>query len=243
MTSAQDLDDLCGRLNETRPAWVSGGSLSDSGTHFLAEAVVGSNAGQAVEIGTATGFSTAVLASALALRGDDFYVSSFDLYRTWNRDESRAVGDAAREIVPELMDHISFLTEKTCADISDRFEPGTVDFLFIDANHGHPFPALDLLVPLDRLAPGAIVVLDDINLPVIHPQFEDWGAHHLFYELQVEKVEGAFHQSGHAGMGLFRLPVDVDSLRSQLLKIVESHEWQYNVPLPVLDQIGLTGQR
>jgi hypothetical protein len=62
---------------------------------------------------------------------------------------------------------------------------------FIDANHKHLWPTLDLLAALPCLRAGATVPLHDINnLPVTHPQFAGWGVKHLFDDLDVEKQAG-----------------------------------------------------
>ena len=110
----------------------------------------------------------------------------------------------------ELIERVVFRAPATVADIRDDFAQDEIRFLFIDANHRHPWPTLDLLGALDYLAPGATVVLHDINLPVIHPEYSDWGAKHLFDSLAVEK-EAA--QDGEDNIGAIRIPGERDALR------------------------------
>ena len=234
-----EVEELCERLYRDRPSWVVGGSLSRAGTFFLADALLASKAQVVVEIGTATGFSAAVLASVLewaAARGGvkrDFSITTFDISERWNRDRSRRTGDAARELVPDLLDRVTFCNPTTSADLHTHLEPSSVQFLYIDANHAHPWPTVDLLLALDVLRPGATVVLDDVNLPLVHPEYPDWGAHYLFYDLTIgDKVPGATCDSNGSSvptMGSFRIE-DKTELRTELLRILEGHEWQTKVP-------------
>ena len=225
-------DELYRRL----PAWVSGGSLSGVGARFLATSLLSSGASTAVEIGTATGFSSALLASVLdaanksGLVDDDFGVVTIDISPQWYVDRSRATGEAAREVAPHLVDHIEFVNPYDASEVPRRFSPDSVQFLFIDANHAHPWPTLDLLLSLPALKPGAAVVLDDINLPLIHPSNHDWGAHHLFYGVEVTKEEGAFISDAHASMGRLEVPFDKASFGAQLLAVLDGNEWQTEIP-------------
>lgn len=196
----------------------------------------------ALEIGTATGYSAALMATVLGAATvagtvpNDFQVVTIDISDRWYVDDTRATGAAAAELAPDVLEHIAFLNPLTAAAVVNRFPADSLPFLLIDASHAHPWPTLDLLLCLPVLAPGATVVLDDINLAIVRPEFPDWGAHHLFYGLSVAKEEGAFDVSGVAGMGKLSVPVDKASLAHELVHLLDAHEWQRTVPEDVVRQ-------
>lgn len=228
-------------LRQRRPSWVTG-SLSWNGSTFLATCLLGSGADTAVEVGTASGYSTAVLAAVLDLAArhsviDRYRVDTFDVSPSFYADRAHATGAAARELVPELLDRISFHTGKTAADVPDVFERDSLSFVFIDANHKHPWPTLDLLLVLPCLKTGAVVVLDDVNLPIARPEFPAWGAHHLLQGVAVPVTCSTTEGHGYANMGSFRVPSDREGFRQRLLGVLDEHRWEAaEVPEPILDQ-------
>jgi len=227
-------NDFCDDLSRSRPGWVTEGSISFEDARFLFEQALEHGRDLMVEIGTASGFSTAVLAHAAHFRhaagtgGRTWRVVSYDIEPDVYYDASRRVGDAARELLPEpLMRQVEFRNPATALDVAEENGRGQIGFIFIDANHQHPWPALDLLATLDSLAPGAVVVLHDVNLPLIHPEFADWGVKFLFDELDVEK---ATPDLDPPNIGSITIPHDKEALRRQLLELVAAHEWGVAVP-------------
>ena len=104
-----------------------------------------------------------------------------------------------------------------------RHVADSIRFLFLDANHSHPWPALDLLALLEVLGAGATVVLHDVNLPRIHPEFSEWGVNHVFEDLKVEKVVPDVELPN---IGAFVVPNAKEQVRDQLIGIVQSHPWE-----------------
>jgi predicted O-methyltransferase YrrM len=231
-------------LNE-RPKWVTQGSLGASDSHFLFKTAAHARAPVAVEIGTASGFSTTVLSHALnvasqtGLIGADFRVISYDVSPKCLFNRSRDVGDAAREQLPaDLLSHVAFRNPATAADFGKFHLPNEIGLLFIDGNHKHPWATLDLLAALPYLAPGGTVVLHDINLPQINPKFPDWGAQYLFDGLDVEK--DVPHDSKIPNIGSFVVPEDKGALEAQLRRILYAHKWQVPVGDHYLRRLGLS---
>jgi hypothetical protein len=95
-----------------------------------------------------------------------------------------------------------------------------------------------LLAALPYLAPRATVVLHDINLPQIHPQFDEWGAQYLFDGLDVQKdvPDGLTLPN----IGSFVVPEDKKVLEAQLRKILSAHKWQVAVNGHYLRRLGLS---
>src|SRR3954449_841757 len=82
-----------------RPAWAKG-SVSLSDARFLYDRALNSTAETVVEIGTASGVSTAVLCSAVARRATDYTIATYDISPTFYGDRRRRAGSAAKEMLP-----------------------------------------------------------------------------------------------------------------------------------------------
>jgi predicted O-methyltransferase YrrM len=236
-------DNFCEAFYAQRPQWIDG-SLSRSDARFLFKTAMEGHTSLAVEIGTASGFSTSVLCHALNFASkagvitSDYSVVSYDISPYFYADETKRVGDAAREqLPPQLMEHIILRHPATAADLKQYHANDEIQFMFIDANHQHPWPTLDLLAALDSLSLGAVVLLHDINLPVRNPNFPDWGAKHLFDDLDVEK--GVPQDEEIPNIGSIVIPEDKEQLRSQLMTILFAHEWKIDVKEDYLDRIGI----
>lgn len=229
--SLEPLLSLADSLFNKMPPWITAGSLGNDDTRYLMTAAYCARADVAVEIGTASGFSTLALCHALdrahaaGLIGDDFRVISYDILTAFYGDPSKRVGDAVREQLPaSLLKHVIFRNPATADDLGSFHPRNGIRFLFLDADHRHPAPTLDLLKALPYLAPGATVVLHDINLPVLHPSCQDWGVKHLFDGLTLPKV--AASEDYVSNIGSFIVPEDKPELENQLRRILDAYEWQ-----------------
>jgi predicted O-methyltransferase YrrM len=175
-----------------------------------------------VELGTASGVSTAVLLKAMAAAhgreasAGDWSVQTYDLLSHCYWDSSIPVGYAVNIMAPELASRAVFHAPGVAADIARDFGPaaaGPLPLVFIDACHQHPYPVGDLLGLLPALAPGAWVILHDINLPARAAEYElrtggkvHWGergAKLLFDHWPYEKLTGC---GGVPNIGAIRLP-------------------------------------
>jgi predicted O-methyltransferase YrrM len=218
----------------TRPDWITG-SLSHHDARFLFRQTLEASPTVAVEIGTASGLSTAVICYALSFANQagavpsDFRVVSYDIDRRFYADRKRRVGDAAREMIPaDLLAHITFRAPAIAADVRKHHGLNEVAFLFLDANHQHPWPTLDLLAVLDYLGSGAIVILHDINLPLRLPDTEaHWGVKYLFDDSNVDKATS--REKLLPNVGRITIPDDKVAFRDQLLEILFAHPWEADV--------------
>lgn len=240
------VDSYSGGIYNRRPDWVTG-SLSYEGAKFLFRSVLQARASTVVEIGTASGLSAAMachaldVASRAGIIDSDFSVVSYDVSQFFYADPSKRVGDAAREFVPPpLLGHIDFRNPATAADVRDHLGPDRLGFLFIDGNHEHPWPTLDLLATLDCLREGAVVVFDDINLPLLQPEHQGWGAKYLFDSLNLEKD---LAKGGKIPcMGSIIVPSDKVSLRATLHEVLYMHGWQTSIDEGYLARLGILQQ-
>jgi hypothetical protein len=120
-----------------------------------------------VEIGTLTGFSAAIIAAALRRQsggGNPGWVDTVDLAAQCFIDQTRPTGFEIAESFPDLASMIRLHIPHNSTVVRALAESDELEMVFIDADHQHPLPLLDLL----RLAPfvtgGGWIVLHDIQL-------------------------------------------------------------------------------
>lgn len=192
------------------PRWVQG-EVAFADAWFLTEMVRCLRPERMVEIGVASGVSSAVLLAALRECGGR--LESFDLLDRCYFDPSRAVGEAVGEMAPELAGSWRLRTGLTAIDVGRELAGADLPLAFIDADHQHPWPVVDLLALRPVLRPGAWVILHDIALPRCADQVEQttgtkvpWrhrGVELLFEAWPHEKLRG---QGASYNIGAVRMP-------------------------------------
>lgn len=231
-----------------RAKWVTG-SVSQNDARFLFNTATQARVSHVVELGTGSGFTAGLLCHALHVNhrsgniGPDFDIVTYDESLTVYYAPKRRVGDAAREqLSPALLRRITFRNPATALNIARDYAADSIEFLFIDANHRHPWPALDLFALLDALRPGATVVMHDINLPLVNPQFQDWGAKYLFDGL--ETMKDVPDDGEVPNIGRFVIPEDKARLKAQILDVLVRHKWEEDPRVTCrpdyLEEIGIT---
>lgn len=211
----------------TPPADARGAVLLDDAL-FLWDMVRCVRPRTMVELGTASGVSTAVLLRAMADAHADapWRVETFDLLSHVYWDARVPVGYAAARMAPSLADRVAIHAGRVAADIGREFGPrgarrgALLSLVFIDACHKHPYPVADLLGVLPALAPGAWVILHDINLPARAADYAartgesvHWGergAQRLYDAWPHEKIAGG---GAVPNIGAVRLPERVPGER------------------------------
>lgn len=226
-------DAFCDELYASRPAWTRG-MISKYDARYLYRRVARAGAGTVVEIGTSSGVSTLFICYALhhayqaGRIGPNFKVLSYDIRTHFYDATDILIGQAAMEVLrPDLLQHVEFRNPATAPDVRAEHELDSLGLVFIDADHRHPWPTLDLLAFLDVVRPGGEVVLHDINLPVAYPEFQDWGAKHLFDDAKCEKLT---ETTDVGNIGSILVPLDKETLRGQLHGILDAHPWEVEVP-------------
>jgi predicted O-methyltransferase YrrM len=170
-----------------------------------------------VEIGTLTGFSTAIIAAAIQHQHgpqQGFTVETIDNHTRCIIDESRPVGFEIPDLIPDLVSTVRIHTGRESDVVSEIAEPGEFGLAFIDADHRHPWPLLDVL----RLAPyiqaRGWIVLHDIQLGSFGqvecaagkpPDANPYGAEWLFDRWPFRKIR-SFQ------IGAIELPPDPSAL-------------------------------
>ena len=130
------------------------GSLTLADTLFLAAMASILSPSRVIEVGTGTGFSSALIAAIVRQRAGvqcTVCVETIDANIHYQRDESVQTGCDIAVLIAECAGSVRVHSPRESDFIDQLAKPNELQFGFIDANHKHPCPLLDLLrVPGSR---------------------------------------------------------------------------------------------
>jgi len=205
----------------TQPGGFAFGMLTRSDILFAAGVASILRPLMALEIGTASGFSAAIIAKVMALRlaesaheNGAVLVHTIDKSATFSFDRSKPVGFGIELMTPELRDRIALHPLHESSYCRQIVHPGQISLGFIDGNHRHPWPLSDLLQLLGVMGNGWIL-LHDIDLPGVVERARAAGQ-----ATEVEPAAGAKlifeHWPGRkiscGNIGAIQVPLDLESL-------------------------------
>ncbi|MDQ6809097.1 MAG: class I SAM-dependent methyltransferase [Verrucomicrobiota bacterium] len=172
-----------------------------------------------VEIGTLTGFSAAVIGDAVVqhqhAEAESLVVDTIDLRECCATDETKPVGFEIPRLVPRLAGRIRVHAREDARYVEQIARAGELELVFIDADHQHPRPTLDLIRVSRFVRLGGWVAVHDIDLgslgermraagtPLSHGS--PFGAQWLFEAWPFEKISGG-------NIGALRLPANLRDL-------------------------------
>ncbi len=237
------------------PQWARG-FVRFSDALFLWDVIEAAKPRRAVEIGTASGVSTAALISAIAhfsrleeMEGQTL-VSTFDIASRCYFDGTRPIGAAVAQVVPDLVNYVSIHPGTTAIDAAKHFNIGQIDFAFIDGDHRHPIPTIDLIALLYALKPGAFVVLHDVEMQALGASVgaSGWdvvtGAEQLFKRWPFEKIQPCNDDPALNNIGAIRMPANPADAAEFLVTLLhepwETHEAPPEAIADALEPLGLT---
>jgi hypothetical protein len=155
---------------DSAPAWIRRQINKDEAFALVRE-VRSRSITSGVELGVASGYSSAVIFSAMAEKTKRPLLYGFDYSERFYDNKDYGTGQAFREMLGEHSGY-KLVTGLTSAELAADALPHRVPFAFIDANHQNPWPVLDLLSLSRFLMPGALVALHDFEMV-----FHSWGRH------------------------------------------------------------------
>jgi hypothetical protein len=181
---------------------------------------------RAVEIGTSSGFSSALLAAALHRRHPQSHaplVETIDFHSRYLVDQTKPIGFEIPELLPQLPDAVRVHTSRESDFVRELARREELAFVFIDADHQHPWPVLDLL----RVAPSVCntgwVLLHDIQLGTMGANAREkgepfahgapFGAEWLFARWPFPKISGG-------NIGAVQLPLNKAEIVPVALKLL-----------------------
>lgn len=188
------------------PKWV-GGNISEYDVRFLSGLVNFARPRTLVEIGVASGWSSAVILNRLKQThgSDSFQLNAIDLFEDFYLDAKYKTGHAVTELVPDLKSNYNLLTGRIAPDA--MADVGKVDFSFIDAHHYHPWTTLDFLAVLPFMEKGRWVAFHDINLCTIERhKHTNRGPFYMFHLWQDTKLQSTQNPSMIGAVLLERQP-------------------------------------
>ncbi len=212
------------------PSWSTGHiSLKDAG--FLFEMVREIDPLEIIEIGVASGCSSAVLLRALDSLGGERRLHSFDIADCCYFATERAVGDAVAELAPDYSRNWRLHTGEGATHAAQRLAGRSIPLVFIDADHRHPYPTLDLLGVLPAVSENAWVILHDIAL---EEKWQVFGPKYLYSGWTGEK------RTPYAGcnIGAIRLNGRQKETRNKCEQIL-SVPWQTTIENTLLSSLGV----
>ena len=179
-----------------------------------------------VEIGTLGGFSAAIIAATLRRQhGEEgaARIDTIDNSATCLIDETRPTGFEINESFSELASVIRLHIPHDSSIVSELAERDELEFVFIDADHRHPMPLLDLLRLAPYMKPGGWILLHDTRLGTMgreaskNGQISRWvaayGAEWLFDYWPFRKISGG-------NIGAIQLPDDKSALIPFALRLM-----------------------
>ncbi|MBA3960881.1 MAG: class I SAM-dependent methyltransferase [Chthoniobacterales bacterium] len=167
----------------------------------------------AIEIGTASGFSAAVLGKVIAMRAHESgrpltgpLLHTIDLKTEDKRATTQPIGYAIAQVTPELQSQIVVHPLRDSTYARELVRGDELTLAFVDGNHQHPWPLHDVL-QLQSLMPSGWILLHDIDLPhfagdAYTPRF---GAKYVFDSWPDKKI-------GAGNIGAIKLPENRRSL-------------------------------
>jgi predicted O-methyltransferase YrrM len=215
----------------SRPDWATG-SISRDDAAFLFDTVVELRPQSVAEIGVASGVSTTFLSTLLSDRLPESRLYAFDKLNHVYNNPSKPVGAFLLEVFGRVPPNVSLGAGVSSSAIrASGLGPERFDLVFLDANHNHPWPCLDVLSILDIVQPGAWIVLHDVNLPLLSRESTCFGPLYLLRSWPGEK---RIAKGGGANIGAIRLfadPVESAAALATVLRIpwaddVRRSEWR-----------------
>jgi glycosyltransferase involved in cell wall biosynthesis/predicted O-methyltransferase YrrM len=210
------------------PAWATG-YVSGADAAFLQEMIAAHAPRTIVEIGVASGASSAAILHALDRLPDpeQRILISCDVRPTCYFNEAYRTGQACGEMYPSPRARWRREFEMDARRLMQSLPEASVDLTFIDANHSHPWPLLDLLHVTAIAKPGSWIVLHDVDLPLQYPQYQVYGPRWLFQAWPFNKVKGVGQWTSIAAV---QMP-DAPSLLEPMARALLARPWE-QAPTP-----------
>ena len=213
----------CHEYHSRRPAWASRdqGSLSLNFTMGLVKCF---EPRSMVEIGVSAGLTSGAMLFASRTFGERAKVYGIDVADRVYYAPEKKIGALVDEQYPELRSRLTLFLGRSCVDIPELFDD-PIDFVYIDGLHSHPWPVLDALNSLTRIAEGGIIAMDGVRFGAPAHNGSAYFYHH--YQGDKQTCEGV--QTGAVSVH------DRDALFEHCCEVLELG-WEVNVGEQVLDK-------
>lgn len=225
------------RFRTGTPSWIES-NVNDDDAPFLAGLVAAASPAQILEIGVASGFSSAVMLKAANSYTGFERLSAIDISPAYFVNPVIPTGQAVQEMTPEHIQQYNLITGCQAFEAMDSI--GKVDLVFIDANHFHPFTTIDMLSVLPYVEQGSWVALHDISLCRLDTDAHaNRGPYYLFNFWPDPKIHSSFNPPGIGAIYLGHKP---EYYLDDLLEILYT-PWECDIDQDTLAKIvGFIGR-
>ena len=130
-------------------------------------------------------------------------------------DQTQPTGFEIAEVFGEFASMIRVHAPKDARFVSQIAEPNELELAFIDADHRHPLPLLDLLQLAPCMRPGSWVLLHDTRLGTLTRQEIDAGCKPMFgpaYGAEWLFAHWSFPKVSGGNIGVAQLSVEKGAL-------------------------------
>lgn len=218
------------------PGLYEAGAISRHDARFLYETLRREKPHSILEIGVASGFSSAFILAALENLGlANSKLVSIDTAETCYFDPAVPVGRVVHECGLKT-DSWQLHTGWDVSNLHQFARAQTYDLVFIDGHHAHPYCTLDFVSVLPLIEEHSTICIHDINLPTLYPSHPEWGPSLLFHNwpgsttAAIEDVPniGAMHPGQwedewiETCRSILRLPWDIEVPECYLEKLADA---------------------
>ena len=180
---------------------------------------------RAVEVGTLAGFSAAVIAAALRRQRPDqngILVDTIDRNTHSVVEPDKPVGFQIPDIIPNFANAVCVHAPADSGIVRELVGRDELQFAFIDADHQHPRPLLDLVRMAPRIRRGGWILLHDIRLGSMNLAAKErgetrhgaaFGAEWLFACFPFRKITGG-------NIGAVQMPDEKSALIPMVLQLM-----------------------
>jgi predicted O-methyltransferase YrrM len=178
---------------------------------------------RAIEIGTFGGFSAAVIAAAIRRQNPKkILVDTIDRNTHNLVAPDKPVGFLLGDMFPALADAVKVHAPAEAGIVRELAGPDEIEFAFIDADHQHPRPLLDLVRLTPFMRGGGWIMLHDIRLgsdslakknQELLPFGAPFGAEWLFNGWPFRKISGG-------NIGAVEIPADKTAVIALALRLM-----------------------
>ena len=166
--------------------WKPGfGSISVEEAMFLYSGIADRKPNRFLEIGTASGLSTGLIALFLDQTNpkNSAEITTIDFETTFWVDRTKETGYLANEIYQGNRVSINTIRGRNSLFIDERLNRKPYDMAFIDANHQHPWPTLDMIALVPAMATGGLVYHHDLALYKLKNHSHGIGPKYLYDQI------------------------------------------------------------
>ncbi len=176
----QTIDQIAEEVVNLPRRWHTAGTISSHVIHYLSKCTDGMDVKNSIETGS--GKSTLIISNL----SRSHKVFSLDDHETVSKVRESPL---ARQ---EVIEFILGPTQKTLPAYNF---PNTLQLAMIDGPHGYPFPDLEYYYIYPHLEPGAILVIDDIQIPTVANLFRFLADDEMFQLAKVVDTTAFFKRT------------------------------------------------